>query len=53
MYNEAKLAPLVDQVYDTLLDADTWPRALIAIGDGLGGRGPVPAIERELKFPTD
>jgi hypothetical protein len=53
MYSEAKRAPLVDQVYDTLLDADAWPRALSAIADALGGRLPVSAIERELKFPTD
>jgi hypothetical protein len=29
MYRKAR--PLVDQVHDTLLDADAWPRALIAI----------------------
>ncbi len=29
MYRKAR--PLVDQVHDTLLDTDAWPRALIAI----------------------
>ncbi len=29
MYSKAR--PLVDQVHDTLLDADAWPRAPIAI----------------------
>lgn len=41
MYTEAKLTPLVDRLYDTMLDADAWPRALIAVADALGGRLPV------------
>jgi hypothetical protein len=32
-HHNPKLARLVDQVYDTLLDADAWPRALIVIAD--------------------
>jgi hypothetical protein len=29
----AKPVRVVDQVYNTLLDNDGWPRALIVIGD--------------------
>jgi hypothetical protein len=54
MYRKAR--PLVDQVHDTLLDADAWPRALIEIAVRpnrmpellTGGSRPLPDSDERL-----
>ncbi len=41
MYRHEELAPLVDQVYEAMLDDAQWPRALTSIAHSLRGRLPV------------
>jgi DNA-binding CsgD family transcriptional regulator/PAS domain-containing protein len=41
MYSQEQLSPLIERVYEAMLNAEHWPRALTGIAHSLQGRLPV------------